>query len=73
MRIVVLSFAIALFLSLSSTVAALTNAQRLAVGLPVLRPGKFGRALPGYRWTPTKAGDKASPSASPSPSPRPPK
>ncbi|KAJ8586760.1 hypothetical protein M405DRAFT_822837 [Rhizopogon salebrosus TDB-379] len=69
MHFFVLSCAIALFLSLSSTVAALTNAQRLARGLPVLPPPKFGRALPGYAWTPTeKRGASPSPSPSPSPS-----
>ncbi|KAG1808724.1 uncharacterized protein BJ212DRAFT_1382825 [Suillus subaureus] len=55
MRIFVLSCAIALLLSVSSAVAALTNAQRLARGLPILPP-KFGRALPGYARTPTVAG-----------------
>ncbi|KAG0709375.1 hypothetical protein DFH29DRAFT_888085 [Suillus ampliporus] len=64
MRVFVLSCAIALVLSVSSAVAALTNAQRLARGLPVLPP-KFGRALPGYAWTPTAAGAKQSPSPSP--------
>src|SRR5258708_4173730 len=55
MRVFVLSCAIALVLSFSSAVAALTNAQRLARGLPILPP-KFGRALPGYARTPTSAG-----------------
>jgi len=44
-----------------------TNSQRLARGLPPLSP-KFGRTLPGYARTPTKAGEKK-----PSPSPCPPK
>lgn len=64
MRVFVLSCAIALILSVSSAVATLTNAQRLARGLPVLPP-KFGRALPGYVRTPTAAG--ANPSTSPVP------
>lgn len=55
MRIFVLSCAIALILSVSSALATLTNAQRLARGLPVLPP-KFARALPGYARTPTAAG-----------------
>jgi hypothetical protein len=55
MRVFMLSCAIALLLSVSSAVAALTNAQRLARGLPILPP-KFGRALPGYARTPTVAG-----------------
>jgi len=52
MRVFVLSYAIALLLFVSSTVAALTNAQRLARGLPVSPPPKFGRAQPGYAWAP---------------------
>ncbi|KAG1740046.1 hypothetical protein EDB19DRAFT_1908641 [Suillus lakei] len=72
MRVFVLSCAIALVLSFSSAVAALTNAQRLARGLPILPP-KFGRALPGYARTPTSAGANPSSSPSPSPSPAPPK
>ncbi|KAG1746539.1 uncharacterized protein EDB91DRAFT_1245731 [Suillus paluster] len=63
MRAFVLSCVIALVLSVSSAVAASTNAQRLARGLPVLPP-KFGRALPGYAWTPTAAGARQSPSPS---------
>lgn len=58
---VLLSCVIALVLSVSSAVAALTNAQRLARGLPI-SPPKFGRAQPGYAWTPRAAGAKPSPS-----------
>jgi len=58
MHIFVIGYAIALFLSLSSSVAALTNAQRLARGLPVLPQPKFGRAQPGYVWTPTAGTSK---------------
>ncbi|KAG2363263.1 hypothetical protein BDR07DRAFT_1608929 [Suillus spraguei] len=63
MRVFVLSCAIALLLSISThgAVVALTNAQRLARGLPILPP-KFGRAFPGYARTPTVAGENPSPS-----------
>ncbi|KAG1860706.1 hypothetical protein DFJ58DRAFT_778581 [Suillus subalutaceus] len=65
MRIFVLSCAIALLLSVCSAGAALTNAQRLARGLPILPP-KFGRSLPGYARSPTVAGVKdPSPSSAP--------
>ncbi|KAG2157735.1 uncharacterized protein EDB93DRAFT_1325942, partial [Suillus bovinus] len=59
-----LSCAIALLFSLSSAAAAITNAQRLARGLPPLPP-KFGRALPGYAKTPTEAGGNPVPSSAP--------
>ncbi|KAG2075691.1 hypothetical protein BDR04DRAFT_1150019 [Suillus decipiens] len=63
MRVFVLSCAIALLLSISThgAVVALTNAQRLARGLPILPP-KFGRALPGYARTPIATGENPSPS-----------
>jgi hypothetical protein len=56
MRVLLLSCAIALLLSVSTSAAvALTNGQRLARGLPILPP-KFGRALPGYARTPVVTG-----------------
>lgn len=55
MRVFVLSCVVALLFSVCSSAAAITNAQRLARGLPPLPP-KFGRALPGYARTPTVAG-----------------
>lgn len=66
MRVLLLSCAIALLLSVSTSAAvALTNGQRLARGLPILPP-KFGRALPGYARTPVVTGENTYPSSTPS-------
>ncbi|KAG1795177.1 uncharacterized protein HD556DRAFT_1366609 [Suillus plorans] len=64
MRVFVLSCVVALLFSVCSSAAAITNAQRLARGLPPLPP-KFGRALPGYARTPTVAAENSSPSSAP--------
>ncbi|KAH7926018.1 hypothetical protein BV22DRAFT_1046345 [Leucogyrophana mollusca] len=63
----------ALFVATASPVAAegLTNAERLARGLPILPP-KFGRSVPGYARNPTPASpEKRVVAVSASPSPKP--